>query len=119
MKMLLVIALLLLAAALWPKAARADAPGGFVLIKGGTFQMGSPEGEPWRGADEMRHEVTVSDFYLAPREVTQAEYEAVAGHNPSHFQGGDLPVESVHLAGGRGLLQRPQPKRRAHAGLQD
>lgn len=46
---------------------------GFILIMGGTFQMGSPDTENWRGDDETQHPVTVSDFYMAPFEVTQAE----------------------------------------------
>ena len=30
-------------------------PEGFVLIEGGTFQMGSPETEGWRSDDETQH----------------------------------------------------------------
>lgn len=37
-------------------------PENFVLIKGGSFQMGSPESKAWRSADETQHTVTVSDF---------------------------------------------------------
>lgn len=47
----------------------------FVLISGGTFQMGSLEGEAWRSEDEAQHTVTVSDFYMSIYELTQAEYE--------------------------------------------
>ena len=68
---------------------------GFVLIKGGSFAMGSPEDEPWRSTDETRHTVTVSDFYMSPYEVKQSEYAAVTGNNPSNFSGDDLPVENV------------------------
>lgn len=68
---------------------------GFIRITGGTFQMGSPETESWRSDDETQHTVTVSDFYMNPYEVTQAEYEAVIGNNPSNFTGSDLPVENV------------------------
>ena len=67
----------------------------FVLIKGGTFQMGSPEDEPWRSADETQHSVTVSDFYMSKYELTQKEYAAVTGKKPSSFSGDDLPVENV------------------------
>lgn len=67
----------------------------FVLIPGGTFTMGSPESENWRGADETEHTVTVSDFYMSIYEVTQEEYEAVTGDNPSSFSGGNLPVEGM------------------------
>ena len=70
-------------------------PDSFVLIKGGTFQMGSPESEAWRSADETRHSVTVSDFYMSKYELTQKEYEEITGSNPSNFSGEDLPVENV------------------------
>lgn len=67
----------------------------FVLIKGGTFKMGSPESENWRGNDETQHEVTINDFYISRYEVTQAEYKSVMNNNPSNFHGDDLPVENV------------------------
>ena len=67
----------------------------FVLIHGGTFQMGSPADEAWRVEDETRHTVTVSDFYISPYEVTQKEYRDIMGANPSSFSGDELPVESV------------------------
>lgn len=47
-----------------------EAPEGFVLIGGGSFQMGSPDSEPWRSEDETQHTVTVSDFYISPYELT-------------------------------------------------
>lgn len=68
---------------------------GLVLIKGGAFMMGSPESEPWRGADETLHEVTVSDFYISDKEVTQGEYAALMQANPSVHVGDALPVESA------------------------
>ena len=43
----------------------------FVLINGGTFQMGSPASEDWRSNDEEQHRVTVAPFYMAKYEVTQ------------------------------------------------
>lgn len=70
-------------------------PEDFVLISGATFQMGSPESEAWRVEDETAHMVTVSDYYISKFEVTQAEYKAVTGENPSFFTGDDLPVESI------------------------
>lgn len=57
--------------------------------------MGSPDSERQRGEDETAHNVTVSDFYADPCEVTQADYERIMGSNPSHFSGADLPVDSV------------------------
>lgn len=70
-------------------------PEDFVLISGGTFRMGSPESEAWRVEDETAHTVTVSDYYISKFEVTQAEYKAVMGENPSFFTGDDLPLESI------------------------
>ena len=67
----------------------------FVLISGGSFQMGSPETESWRSEDEVLHTVTVSDFYMSIYELTQAEYQEITGENPSNFVGEDLPVENV------------------------
>ena len=88
-KIILSAALLLYASAAF---AAAD---GTVLIKGGTFVMGSPESENWREADELQHTVTVSDFYIGTHEVTQAEYQSVTGKNPSENRGAKLPVETV------------------------
>ena len=67
----------------------------FVYISGGTYDMGSPDSENWRSADETLHTVTVSNFYMSAYEVTQEEYETVMGNNPSNFIGEDLPVENV------------------------
>ncbi len=69
-----------------------------VLIPAGTFTMGSPENEKDRYDDEgPQHEVTISrDFYLGKYEVTQAQWEAVMGDNPSWFDGKpNNPVEYV------------------------
>jgi len=67
----------------------------FILVKGGTFNMGSPANEDWRSADETLHKVTVSDFQIAKFEVTQKIYREVMGENPSSFKGDNLPVENV------------------------
>jgi formylglycine-generating enzyme required for sulfatase activity len=78
----------------------ADLGGGVELklcgIPAGTFTMGSPEGETGRGKDETPHEVTLTNsFWLGRTEVTQAQWEAVMGSNPSNFKGDDLPVDYV------------------------
>lgn len=66
-----------------------------VLIKGGSFNMGSPTSENWRGKDELLHKVAVNDFYLSKYVVTQAEYEGITGKNNSNFKGSELPVENI------------------------
>ena len=70
----------------------------FVLIEPGTFEMGSPETEAGRFDDETLHPVTLSQpFYLGKTEVTQGQWEAVMGDNPSYFSdcGRTCPVEQV------------------------
>ena len=58
-------------------------------IPAGTFTMGSPEDEPGRvAARETQHSVTLTKgFYMGKHEVTQEQYEAVMGANPSYFKG--------------------------------
>jgi formylglycine-generating enzyme required for sulfatase activity/murein DD-endopeptidase MepM/ murein hydrolase activator NlpD len=72
-------------------------PAGFVRIPAGTFTMGSPATEKQRILDETQHTVTLTkDFYMSKHEVTQREYMAVMGNNPSRFTGElNRPVEQV------------------------
>ena len=75
-------------------------PGGvelaMVKIKAGMFLMGSPSGEKGRFENEDEHRVTISKpFLIGKYEVTQGQWQAVMGNNPSRFKGGDRPVESV------------------------
>ncbi|MGH9831408.1 MAG: caspase, EACC1-associated type [Blastocatellia bacterium] len=78
-----------------------------IYIPGGSFKMGAPEGV---GNDNERpqHDVTILGFYIGKYQITQAQWEAVMGKNPSYFKGylknffkgyfkGDpaLPVENV------------------------
>jgi formylglycine-generating enzyme required for sulfatase activity len=75
-----------------------SAPAGFVRIPAGTFAMGSPATEKERDGDETQHTVTLTkDFYMSKHEVTQREYLAVMGNNPSRFTGElNRPVEQVN-----------------------
>ena len=67
------------------------------LIPAGKFMMGSPAGERGRATNEgPQHEVTISKpFHTGIFEVTQAQYEAVMGTNPSKFKGDNRPVEKA------------------------
>lgn len=70
----------------------------FVLIKGGTYIMGSPENEVGKNLNEQQHRVTLQkDFYMQTTEVTQAQWETVMESNPSEFAscGSNCPVENV------------------------
>ncbi|MBR5977471.1 MAG: formylglycine-generating enzyme family protein, partial [Verrucomicrobia bacterium] len=67
-----------------------------IWINPGTFIMGSPEDELGRDSEETQHKVTLTQgYWLGKFEVTQAQYEAIMGENPSYISGADLPVEYV------------------------
>ncbi len=84
----------------------------FVLISPGTYLMGSPQAEKYRFNNELQHQVTLSrEFYLGVCTVTQEEWQAVMGNNPSHFQGEkNLPVESVSWNDGQEFLKTLRKK---------
>jgi len=65
-------------------------PAGMVAVTCGTFNMGDPS------YATPVHSVTLSSYYIGKYEVTQTEWVATMGTNPSYFTG-DLnrPVEQV------------------------
>lgn len=68
-----------------------------VQIPGGTFTMGSPLTEAKRSTSESpQHQVTVPTFFMGKYVVTQAQYEAIIGNNPSYLKGANRPVETVN-----------------------
>jgi len=70
----------------------------FKLIPDGFFIMGSPTNELGRSSDETLHEVMLTKpFYMQITEVTQGQWQAVMGSNPSNFEncGSECPVEQV------------------------
>ena len=69
----------------------------FRLIPPGTSVMGSPEDEEERWPYEVQREMTIArPLWVAVHEVTQEQWEAVMGADPSHFGGEqNLPVEQV------------------------
>ncbi len=54
-----------------------------VLVNAGTFNR------------ESQKVTLTNDFSIGKYPVTQAQWQAVMGNNPSHFKGGTLPVEQV------------------------
>jgi formylglycine-generating enzyme required for sulfatase activity len=85
----------------------------FVQIEPGTFTMGSPDGELARGNDETQHQVTLSKyFYLQTTEVTQGQWKAVMGSNPSSFNtcGDNCPVENVSWNDVQDFIQKLNEK---------
>jgi serine/threonine protein kinase len=77
-----------------------------IRVPGGSFMMGSTEREvqqtfaeakrhendtrlEWFTHETPQHQVTLQSFYIGKYEVTQAQWKAVMGNNPSHFKGDD------------------------------
>jgi uncharacterized protein (TIGR02996 family) len=75
----------------------------FNFIPPGSFLMGSPPDEEGWGREgvlpggcKLQHPATLRrGFWLGTHPVTQGQWHAVLGHNPSKFRGRDLPVEQV------------------------
>jgi formylglycine-generating enzyme required for sulfatase activity len=70
----------------------------FVLLPPATYLMGSPLNEDGRDLDEKIHWVSLTHrLYVQTTEVTQGQWKAVMGDNPSRFRscGHDCPVERV------------------------
>jgi len=68
----------------------------FVRVPGGCFQMGDTFGDGYKDEKPV-HEVCVSNFAIGKYEVTQGQWQAIMGNNPSNFSscGSNCPVEKV------------------------
>ena len=62
-----------------------------VRIEAGSFDMGSTE----RDAEQPIHRVKLEGFEMSAMPVTQAQYLAIMGKNPSRFRSDEYPVEKV------------------------
>ena len=69
-----------------------------VKVEGGTFTMGATaeQGNDAYSGEKPTHRVTLSNFCIGKYEVTQEEWQAVMGRNPSSFKGNNKPVESIN-----------------------
>jgi formylglycine-generating enzyme required for sulfatase activity len=88
-----------------------------VWIEPGTFTMGSPVDEPGRHKAEgpqVRVSLT-KGFWLGKTEVTQRQYEAFTGSNPSRFKnaGPDAPVEEVSWLDAQDFCRKLTERERA------
>ena len=69
-----------------------------VYVKGGEFVMGRLGENYWNKGNpdaDMRHNVTLSDFYINKTEVSQKQWNVIMGGNNSSFRGENLPVENI------------------------
>ena len=89
-----------------------------VLIPAGEFMMGSPDSDEDANADEKpQHRVRITKpFYLGKYPVTQEQWEAVMGSNPSDVKGPKNPVETVSWDDCQKFLGKLNAKLAAGAG---
>ncbi len=84
----------------------------FRWIEPGTFLMGSPKSEadrePWVKGSETQHPVTLTQgFWLADTTVSQAQWQAVMGNNPSNFKDSpNNPVEQVSWNAAQNFIKK-------------
>jgi len=79
-----------------PKTHRNSIGMEFVLIPAGTFQMGSDDSNAYEDEKPVHTVRLTQPFYLGKHEVTQGQWQAVMGNNPSRFTGDpSRPVETV------------------------
>jgi formylglycine-generating enzyme required for sulfatase activity len=99
-----------------PKELTVDLGGGIklelVLIPAGEFMMGSPDSDKFADSQEKpQHRVRITKpFYLGKYLVTQEQWEAVVGNNPSHFKGPKNPVEYISWDDCQKFLKRLNDK---------
>jgi len=89
-----------------------------VVIPAGSFLMGSPpdpEQDPFSNAkpvkigednEKPQHRVTIQSFAIGKYEVTQEQWHAVMGDNPSKNKGRTLPVENVSWGDAQSFVQK-------------
>jgi formylglycine-generating enzyme required for sulfatase activity len=74
----------------------------FCWIPAGKALLGSPSGEKQRSTNEAEHEFKTNGFWLGKYAVTQEQWEALMGNNPSYFSkqgGGKGKVQGMDISG--------------------
>ena len=90
----------------------------FCWCPAGDVLMGSPEKEEERYEDENQVDVIITQgLWMAKTEVTQAQWHAVMGNNPSHFKGDYLPVENVSWDDSQEFIEKVNGSGEIPAGL--
>ncbi len=68
----------------------------FCWIPAGKAILGSPKNEKGRHPNETEHEFETNSFWMGKYPVTQIQWKAAMGNNPSNFLGDNLPVENIN-----------------------
>ena len=68
-----------------------------VFVEGGTFEMGATaeQGEDVEDDEKPVRTIRLDSYHIGKYQVTQAQWKAVMGTDPSYFKGDNLPVETV------------------------
>ena len=92
-----------------------------MYVAGGTYEMGSKQGDADAHAEEMvqgkKHRVSVNNFYMAKTEVTQAQWRAVMGSNPPALHNtncDNCPVEGINYKDVAKFLAKLNSQQREH-----
>ena len=121
MKKLLLVGLMMLAGSAWAFKDCAECPE-MVVIPAGSFMMGSPPDlKPDPSSKEKfdpfpvdnqkpQHRVDIQSFAIGKYEVTQEQWYAVMGNNPSSNKGRTLPVENVSWDDAKLFVQKLSQK---------
>lgn len=83
-----------------------------IYVNGGSFEMG--DGSEGNDNEIPIHHVTLDDFCISRNLITQAQWIAIMGYNPSHWQGLDLPVENISFMEVQDYIQRLNKKTGKH-----
>jgi len=80
----------------------------FVEVPGGSFEIGDQfdEGNENEKSGWFYGDVSIQPFQMGAMEVTQAQWQAVMGSNPSKYKSDDLPVETVNLKDVQGFIKK-------------
>ena len=83
-----------------------------VIIPAGSFMMGTPDTErddpnaSTNDKEKPQHTVQIPSFSLGKYEITQAEWVAVMGENPSENDGDKMPVDHVTWEMGQEFVKK-------------
>lgn len=73
----------------------------------GNYVIGSPENEIGRNKNENQHKITIDKgFYIGKYEITQGQYKAIMGNNPSVTTGDKLPVHNINYLDAEKFCQK-------------
>jgi formylglycine-generating enzyme required for sulfatase activity len=89
----------------------------FCWVPAGKATLGSPKDEKGRAENEQEHEFSTKGFWLGKYPVTQEQWQAVMGYNPSNFNGKNenkakgldtslFPVEAVSWHDCQAFIQK-------------